>query len=86
MDVTDAIVEVVKILGPIAIAYIGVLKNRSDIDRYAASQRAKDSGRPYETQIRKRWYQGLFKKRMKRPAEPDQGYNESSPGDVPPKE
>lgn len=67
MEVTDALVEIAKIFGPIAVAYIGVLKNRTDLDKYAASQRSKESGRPPEMEMRRRWYQKVFRKRYNSP-------------------
>ncbi len=55
-------IELLKLVVPplasVALAYIGVLKNRTDLDRFAARQRAKESGLSVESQMRRRWYHG----------------------------
>lgn len=64
-------IEVLKILTPIAVSYIALLKTRTDLDRYIASQRAKESGRPYASQIRRRWYHRLWSAPRKPPRDLD---------------
>lgn len=74
MSTSEAVVEVIKTLGPIALAYIGVLKNRTDIDRLAASQRAEKNNTPVENQMRKKWYHRMFRtnKRTRRKTHDEQ--------------
>jgi hypothetical protein len=56
----DQAIEILKLLTPIAVSYIALLKTRTDLDRYIASQRAKESGKPYASQIRHKWYHRLW--------------------------
>jgi len=65
VDKLDAVVEILKTIATIAIPYIALLRTRTDIDRLAAMQRAKENGRPVETQLRRKWYHGLKKLRKK---------------------
>lgn len=65
MSNAEAVVEVFKVVATIAIPFIAYLnlKTRTDLDRFAASQRAEKTGEPYESQIRKRAYHRLFKQK-----------------------
>lgn len=65
MDVKEWALEMLKTLATIAVPYFALLKTRTDLDRFAASQRAKDSGNPAEMEIRQRWYHGLKPRRKK---------------------
>lgn len=59
-------VEILKIIAPIVVSYIALLRTRTDLDRYIASQRAKEHGGPpaiIDKFIRHRWYHRLFKTR-----------------------
>lgn len=58
------IIEVLKIVASMVIPYIALLRTRTDLDRFAASQRAKETGKPADTFLRKKWYHKL--KRVKR--------------------
>lgn len=66
MTRSETLIEVLKIVAPIVITYIGLLKTRVDLDRFAASQRAKETKSSLESQIRRRWYHPLFKQRKKK--------------------
>lgn len=41
------------------IPYIALLRTRTDLDRFAAAQRAKEYGLPADEFLRKRWYHKL---------------------------
>lgn len=59
------ILELAKIIASILIPYIALLRTRTDLDRFAAAQRAKELGKPADTQLRKKWYhclKGRYKK------------------------
>lgn len=59
----EFILELSKIIAPVIISYIALLRTRTDLDRFAASQRAKELGEPAETFLRKRWYHILKKEK-----------------------
>jgi hypothetical protein len=59
----DFLLEVLKMLVPLGLAYVGVLKTRADLDHFAASQRAKAENRPVEECLRRRWYHRVKRKR-----------------------
>lgn len=53
------ILEVLKVIASMVIPIVALLRTRTDLDRYAASQRAKEKGESVESQLRKRWYHCL---------------------------
>lgn len=53
------IIEVFKIIASMVIPIVALLRTRTDLDRFAAAQRAKESGRPADEELRKRWYHKL---------------------------
>lgn len=59
------ILELLKIVAAMAVPYIALLRTRADLDRFAASQRAKQTGLPFESQMRRRWYHRVVIKRRK---------------------
>jgi hypothetical protein len=61
----DFILEVLKIIASILIPYIALLRTRTDLDRFAAAQRAKELGTTVEEQLRKKWYHRIKKARTK---------------------
>ena len=58
-QVKEFLLEVLKMLVPLALAYIGLLKNRTDLDIIAAKQRTPDGERDYTPYMRRRWYHKL---------------------------
>lgn len=59
MTGAEVLLEVLRIIAAISVPYIALLRTRADIDRIAAKMRAKESGEPFETQVRRRWYHRL---------------------------
>lgn len=59
MTLTDFVIEILKIIASVAIPYIALLRTRTDLDRLAAAQRAKETGLSVESQMRKRFYHRL---------------------------
>lgn len=57
-DIAAAGIEVLKVLASMVIPLLGLLRTRTDLDRFAAAQRAKELGTSMECQLRKRWYHG----------------------------
>lgn len=53
------IIEILKIIASMVIPYIALLRTRTDLDRFAAAQRAKEYGLPADEFLRKRWYHKL---------------------------
>jgi len=51
MTIQDFILEALKMIVPVAIAYIGVLKTRTDLDILYAKHRGDE-----KTKMRRRWY------------------------------
>ena len=56
MDFKDIILEIIKALSPLVLAYIALLRHRIDLDIIAAKQRG---GPSY---LRKRWYSFIKQK------------------------
>jgi len=61
----EFILELSKVIAPVIISYIALLRTRTDFDRFAASQRAKELGTTVEEQLRKKWYHRIKKARTK---------------------
>lgn len=59
------LLDILKILAPIVVSYIGLLKTRTDLDRYIAGQRARERGAAPEAYMRHRWYHKFFRLRKK---------------------
>jgi len=57
------IIEVLKIIASMVIPIVALLRTRTDLDRFAAAQRAKETGLPADEHLRKRWYHSLKGKR-----------------------
>lgn len=57
------IIEILKIIASMVIPIVALLRTRTDLDRFAAAQRAKESGLPADEMLRKRWYHALKGKR-----------------------
>ena len=57
------IIEVLKIIASMVIPIVALLRTRTDLDRFAAAQRAKESGRPADEELRKKWYHVVKGKR-----------------------
>lgn len=57
------IIEVLKILASMIVPIVALLRTRTDLDRFAAGQRAKELGLSSDKCIRKRWYHVLKRKR-----------------------
>lgn len=53
------IIEILKIIASMVIPIVGLLRTRTDLDRFAASQRAKGTGESADEFLRKRWYHKL---------------------------
>ena len=45
------------------IPIVALLRTRTDLDRFPAAQRAKESGRPADEELRKKWYHVVKGKR-----------------------
>lgn len=56
----DDVKDILKILMPLLLALVGVLKNRTELDIYAACERAKARGKCVDSQMYWRWYHRLF--------------------------
>lgn len=59
MTTGEMVIEALKIVASMVIPIVALLRTRTDLDRFAAAQRAKETGEPAETQLRKRWYHKL---------------------------
>lgn len=57
--------EVLKLCASMVIPLLALLRTRTDLDRFAAAQRAKEQGTTIECQMRKRWYHGFKRRRRK---------------------
>jgi len=55
----DYVIEILRIIASMVIPIVALLRTRTDLDRFAAAQRAKESGKPTDTMLRKRWYHRL---------------------------
>lgn len=53
------IIEALKIVASMVIPIVALLRTRTDLDRFAAAQRAKESGKPADMFLRKKWYHKL---------------------------
>lgn len=67
MSTQDFIIEALKIVASMVIPYVALLRTRTDLDRFAAAQRAKESGQSPESQLRKRWYHRLKRQNNRKP-------------------
>ena len=65
MDAKEFVIELLKIVASMVIPIVALLRVRTDLDRFAATQRAKESGKSVESQMRHRWYH-RFKGTQKR--------------------
>lgn len=63
MDNKSYLLELLKVLASMVIPIVALLRTRTDLDRFAAAQRAKESGLPADEMLRKRWYHALKGKR-----------------------
>lgn len=63
MDNKSYLLELLKVLASMVIPIVALLRTRTDLDRFAASQRAKETGFPADEMLRKRWYHALKGKR-----------------------
>ena len=61
MEIHEFIIEALKIIASMVIPYIALLRTRTDLDRFAAAQRAKETGQSAESLLRKQWYHRLKK-------------------------
>ena len=59
MDTKTFIIEALKTIATMVVPIVALLRTRTDLDRFAAAQRAKETGMPLESQIRHRWYHRL---------------------------
>ncbi len=58
------LLDILKILAPIAVSYLALLRTRTDLDRYIAAQRARERGNaPLEAYLRRRWYHRFYRVR-----------------------
>jgi hypothetical protein len=55
----DYVIEILRIIASMVIPIVALLRTRTDLDRFAAAQRAKESGKPTDTMLRKKWYHKL---------------------------
>lgn len=67
MDTKTFVIEALKALATMVVPLIALLRTRTDLDRFAAAQRAKETGTSMESQIRKRWYHAFSEKRVAPP-------------------
>ena len=58
MDLKDFAIEALRVVVPLALAYVGLLKTRTDLDILYAKHRGCD-----KTKMRHRWYHRLRTKR-----------------------
>jgi len=63
VDNKSYFLELLKVLASMVIPIVALLRTRTDLDRFAAAQRAKESGLPADEMLRKRWYHALKGKR-----------------------
>lgn len=57
MGLKEFLIEVLKLVVPVAIAYVGLLKTRTDLDILYAKHRGDE-----KTMMRKRWYHRLSRR------------------------
>ncbi len=55
----DYTLEILKVIASMVIPIVALLRTRTDLDRFAASIRAKESGKSSDDMLRKRWYHRL---------------------------
>ena len=55
----DFVLEALRLLASMVIPLLALLRTRTDLDRFAAAQRAKEKGTTLECEMRKRWYHRL---------------------------
>lgn len=63
METQAFIVETLKIVASMVLPFIALLRTRTDLDRFAAAQRAKELGTSIDCQMRARWYHRFKGKR-----------------------
>lgn len=51
--------EVLKLCASMVVPLLALLRTRVDLDRFAAAQRAKETGQPIEKVMRRKWYHRL---------------------------
>lgn len=61
--ISAAAIEVLRIVASMVIPLIALLRTRTDLDRFAAAQRAKEQGCDVKSTLRRRWYHRLSRKR-----------------------
>ena len=62
-DALHVAVEILRIVASMVIPLLALLRTRTDLDRFAAAQRAKESGRPLELEMRHKWFHRLKRER-----------------------
>lgn len=62
-DLRDWALEVLKVLASMVVPLLALMRTRVDLDRFAAAQRAKETGRPVEEMMRHKWYTRLVRKK-----------------------
>ena len=61
MDTKTFLIEALRTIATMVIPLIALLRTRTDLDRFAAAQRAKETGTSLSSQLRRRWYHRLKK-------------------------
>jgi hypothetical protein len=59
VELQEFLLEALKVIASMVIPVVLLLRSRVDLDRYIASQRAKEMGMPVRSVMRRRWYHKL---------------------------
>ena len=58
-DTRAFVLEALKTIATMVVPIVALLRVRTDLDRFAAAQRAKEMNTTVESQLRRRWYHRL---------------------------